>query len=160
MRNAKKRMGYFCLHTVIFLTVAAVVLQGIVTVRPLLLFAGWAELLSDEPYGAQPTLSVPEQTEMAAKGENGAVQLTLALQDIASLPHCRVLVNGQEAGCFEERQVSLALAAGDLIEVDTTWYDFPVAFEIVNGAENLLGLNAASPLCVQRGIGWLGKIRE
>ena len=155
MRESKKRSRHFVLHGILFLTVSAVVLQGIVTVRPLLLFTGWAELLPGE-WESVREASVQQETPAL----EGSCCLTLALKDIAALPACRVLVNGEEAGSFENRRLTLSLMAGDLVEVDTTFYDFPVTFEIVSGNEHLLRPQDSAQIRVQRGIGWLGEVRD
>lgn len=161
MKKRLDQLGRFFLRTTIFIMVAVVVLQGAMTLGPMDLFMGWPQRMAGEDTWMVNALYVSEQGD---KDETQSVALqqtsvTLALKEVAALPYCRVLVNGETAACFQEKEVQLLLSAGDHVEVDATYYNFPVQIEVQEGAENLLYPRVKQCFEVQKGIVWIGEIQ-
>ncbi len=161
MKKKLDQIGKFLLHTAIFFMVAMVVLQGAVTLQPLNLFAGWSEKMSGGQILPVTTMQEPLEREPSATETTSLeqVSLTLELQEIAALPFCRVLVNGEESGCFQEQTVQLSLSEGDMLEIDATYYNFPIVFRVTSGSDNLIHPSLNQQFQVQQGIVLLGEVQ-
>lgn len=72
-----------------------------------------------------------EQAEMTL-GQNFDThsKISIVLVDYSSLGKAIVLVNGKKKADFSERRVTLKIYPGDLVEIDTTFYTYPIAFKI------------------------------
>ncbi|NLB18326.1 MAG: hypothetical protein GX825_06275, partial [Syntrophomonadaceae bacterium] len=61
----------------------------------------------------------------------------LVLRDYTSLDKAKILINGRIIGSMLEGRIKLYVTAGDVIEMDTRSYPYPVSIEIVNVSTNL-----------------------
>lgn len=62
----------------------------------------------------------------------GSQVITFSLQDYSLMPYVRVLVNDEVRGSFDSRYVTVAVQEGDVIALDGTFYDRPVAVEVMD----------------------------
>lgn len=64
-------------------------------------------------------------------GEDLDHLVTFQMLDYTTLPMAAVLVNGEIKGSFEQRYVTVPVAHGDVLEIDTHYYRHPVSFKVV-----------------------------
>lgn len=64
--------------------------------------------------------------------------ITFFLKDYSLMPHLNVVVNGEVKGTFKNRYVSVAVHEGDVLALDSTFYEIPVRIEVldISGAIN------------------------
>ncbi len=144
-------------HGAMFCMIGAVLLNGTVTLQPLRLVQRWAEQF---PQAAPVYAPAANMNEPAAEEEETIKgRLTLQLEEYSALPRCRVLVNGEEAARFETAAVEIEAPDHALLEIDATYYTFPVIFTVAETSENLTLPRAGRQVHVQQGIALLGEVR-
>lgn len=81
--------------------------------------------------------------------------VVLELADYTTLPKARVLINGEEAGRFTEKTVTVRVENGDLLAVDTKAYNCPVKVVVlkVSSVIDKESLFEESLICGYREIG-------
>ena len=84
--------------------------------------------------------------------------MTISLEDYSSLARVKVLVNDKEVATFQERQVKLEVMAGDVVEIDTSFYDFPIEFKISSVSSNLAAPSLNQCYNSNQGIVMIGKV--
>jgi hypothetical protein len=76
---------------------------------------------------------------MSASGDMKAGGgLTLELQGYHSLPKAYVLVNGREVKNFASDSVTFNVRAGDIVEIDGTYYSKPFKVNVTKVTDNIL----------------------
>ncbi|NLU48826.1 MAG: hypothetical protein GXX09_00205 [Syntrophomonadaceae bacterium] len=74
------------------------------------------------------------------------------------LARARVLVNNEEVASFTGKNVELKVMAGDIVEIDSTYYNFPVSFKITAVSSNLAAPSLNQSFTSNQGIVMLGKV--
>lgn len=150
---------------VIFLT-ALVVVQGLMTRDDLRLYLSLGERLEGQ-YIGQPALNESQEPEPSVPNDNSAqkavresprAQLTISIERFSSLPRAVILVNHHPYREFTEKEMRLELAAGDVVEIDTTFYSFPVSFLIKDTSSNVAYPEKNQVYQANQGIVMVGKI--
>ncbi len=85
--------------------------------------------------------------------------VTLQLKNFSSLPHAKVLVNGEAKGEFKNRYVTVFVQEGDVLEVDSTRYNRPLDIEVLDVSKGVLLPVAGTRIRVDGCIGTLGQVR-
>lgn len=157
MKNFVERMERYLIRLVITGLVLMVVVQAVMTQDQYRMFLSWAERLEGEtlkyPVGAvqQNGLSAPVAVSPDAI-------IVLSVDKYSSLPLTAVMVNGQEKSTFKGRELRLKLKAGDVVEIDTRHYNFPIEFKITNLSTNIAFPRKGQTWTANQGIIMLGKI--
>ncbi|MDD2568021.1 MAG: hypothetical protein PHN47_03495 [Clostridia bacterium] len=63
--------------------------------------------------------------------------LTIEITGYNTLPEALVLINGSPAGNFKEKQVTIRVYAGDVVEVDASAYERFISFAVVKASGNI-----------------------
>lgn len=63
--------------------------------------------------------------------------IILQLVNFSTLPKAQVLINGSVKANFSHPFVILPVLAGDLVEVDVTYYDHPVVIKVLDTSEGI-----------------------
>lgn len=84
--------------------------------------------------------------------------VTLRLKNYSSLPHARVLVNGEPRGEFRERYVTVFVQEGDVLEIDGTRYNRPLDIEVLDVSREVVLPAAGSSLRVEGSVATLGRV--
>lgn len=137
MRDLFERVERILMRLVVIALVAVVVVQGVMTNDQARFYLSWSERmegqalnLEEADRGTAP--STPTQSVVAPQA-----LLTLGVKDFSSLPKARVLVNGQEYSAFNSSKVELKISPQDVVEIDSTAYNFPVEFQVISRSPNL-----------------------
>lgn len=70
-------------------------------------------------------------------GEQSDHSVILQLTNFSTLPKARVLVNGKVQGDFSHPFVTIPVTQGDLLEVDVSYYDHPVAIKVLDATQDV-----------------------
>ena len=119
--------------------VALVIVQGIMTNDPMRLYLSWGERMEGQ------SIEFPVSTgEIDQEQNSSSMQvnspyaiLVLSIDKFSSLPNAAILVNGKEIQRFTDNEIRLKLIAGDVVEIDSTQYNFPVEYKVTNISNNL-----------------------
>ena len=140
MKDLIDRVEKGLIRFVVIGIVIMVVVQGFMSVDPLRLYLSWGERMEGEqlqlPVAANKTETVDPDVEEAAVSPRA--RLVLEISHFSSLPRAKVLVNGSERAAFNGKQISLAVQAGDKVEIDATAYNFPIEFSVEAVSSNLV----------------------
>lgn len=156
-----------CLIRAVVLTfVALVVVQGLMTRDDYRLYLSIGEKLEGQKL-EQPVIK-DEETAAANRQENASQQAdpvqspqafaVISMDKFSSLPRAFVLVNNRKAADFSGKEVRLNLTAGDVIEIDATYYNFPIKFIIRDASDNLANPHKSQTYQANQGIVMVGKV--
>ncbi len=85
--------------------------------------------------------------------------VTFKLKGFSSLPLARVLVNGESAGVFSERYVTVFVGEGDTLEIDGTRYNRPFEIEVLDVGRGVAGPQPGLSVKVNGGVCAVGVVR-
>lgn len=165
MKRLLDKIEKYLVRGVILGLICLVVVQALLTRDPLRFYLSWGERMEGQkleyPVG---TLGEEEETLRGKQSNNKEEvvspwgQLTLSLQDYSSLAKVRVLVNNEEVADFTNREIELKVMAGDVIEIDSTYYNFPIEFRITKVSPNLSAPSVNQSFTSNQGLIMVGKV--
>ncbi|MEN6390539.1 MAG: hypothetical protein ABFD04_08975 [Syntrophomonas sp.] len=155
----------YLIRIIVIFLVALVVVQGLMTRDDLRLYLSLGERLEGQYIGQpalnkseDPTPSVQNDSSDGKARESPQAQLTISIERFSSLPMAVILVNHRHYREFTEKEMRLELAAGDIVEIDTTFYSFPVSFSIKDTSSNVAYPEKNQVYQANQGIVMVGKI--
>ncbi|MGR6836520.1 hypothetical protein [Syntrophomonas erecta] len=157
MRRLVNQVEKFLFRAIVIGLVALVVVQGFMTRDSMRLFLSWGERMEGQQieYPAAGKVSPPES---GLEFDSPHAVLTISMDKFSSLPRAEVLVNGEKRTVFNEREVTLQLMAGDVVEIDSTSYNFPVEYRISKSSDNLSFPEKGKTFTADQSIVMIGKI--
>jgi len=106
---------------------------------------------------ARYVMSYVDRLEGVALGDDGPT-ITVVLVEGGSWDNAFLLVNGERASGFSGGQVRVAVAEGDLIEVDGTGLDAKAIFEIAETSGGVTAPAVGQTVVTEGGIGSFGRV--
>lgn len=137
MRDFFERVERLLMRMVVIALVAVVIVQGVMTNDQARFFLSWSERMEGQAINLEEAGSDTASDGAAQSAVAAQALLTLGIKDFASLPKARVLVNGQEYSVFNSAKVELKVSPQDVVEIDSTAYNFPVEFQVISRSPNL-----------------------
>lgn len=139
-----------------------VILIRIVIAAALLVLAAQVFLAGGQyGQGVEPAIShnymAPQQ--VAAGRDLNKPVVTFKLKGFISLPQARLLVNGEEAGVFNDRYVTVSVAEGDTLQIDGTRYDRPFEIEVLDVSRQVVEPQPGFSFKVNGSLGHIGVVR-
>lgn len=135
--------------------VALVLIQGLMSKDEFRLFLSLDERL--EGKRAEMPAMLSSEQDIMVKEEIG--YMVIKVEDYSSLSQAYVLVNSQVMGSFADGRVKLYVADGDVIELDTRSYAYPVTFVIESVSSNLSFPPPGAEVICDRSLVMMGKVR-
>lgn len=101
-----------------------------------------------------------EERPLAVDVKNDGLfaSMTIEVSDYENLEEARLLINGEEAGTFVQKQLVVRVYPGDVLEIDTSAYLTPCRFQIVKKSSHIREETVADMITTESGYGWIGKI--
>lgn len=128
----------YLIRFIVLGVVVLVLVQGMMTRDSLRFYLSWSERMEGQ------ALEYPVSKENVEADESPGMDinspyalLSLSLEQYSSLPKAVILINGEKVDNFENQEVDLKLMAGDIVEIDATFYDFPVEIKVNKVSDNL-----------------------
>ncbi len=112
--------------------------------------------LTGNPYRSHDYMA-PQQAIAGMDLHKPAV--TFRLKGFVSLPRARLLVNGEAAGVFNDRYVTVFVDEGDTLLVDGTRYQRPFEIEVLDVSREVAEPRAGSSVKVNGGLGHIAVVR-
>ncbi|MDD4766197.1 MAG: hypothetical protein PHF87_01255 [Desulfotomaculaceae bacterium] len=139
----------------------AVLVRMVVVVALLVLAA--QVFLAGDPQGQDvvPAMSrdyMTPQQAVAGRDLNKPV-VTFKLKEFTSLPRARLLVNGEAAGVFSDRYVTVFVAEGDTLHIDGTRYERPFEIEVLDVSREVAEPQPGFSTKVKGSLGHIGVVR-
>lgn len=139
-----------------------VILIRIVVAAALLVLAAQV-FLAGSPYGqgVEPVISrdymAPQHT--AAGRDLNKPVVTFKLKEYISMPQARLLVNGEAAGVFSSRYVTVSVDEGDTLQIDGTRYERPFEIEVLDVSWEVAEPQPGFSIKVNGSLGHIGVVR-
>ncbi|NLV15913.1 MAG: hypothetical protein GXY50_01700 [Syntrophomonadaceae bacterium] len=131
-------LGKYLFRFFIFALVALVLVQGLMTDENFRFYLSLGERLEGKKIDQPVAADFPDGSEKGVLAEISSPEsFELVLRDYSSLDKAKVLINGRVMGSMLAGRIKLYVTAGDVIEVDTQAYPYPVSIEVVNAGESL-----------------------
>lgn len=134
----------YLIRSIVLGLVALVLVQGLMTQEPWRLYLSWGERLEGQNMeypassGNSGAKSSPANSSLTTQSpQSPQASISLSIDKFSALPRASILVNGEIKGCFNEKEVKLEVSGGDVLEVDSTYYNFPVDYHITEISQNM-----------------------
>ncbi|MGI6435214.1 MAG: hypothetical protein ACOX0F_07630 [Syntrophomonadaceae bacterium] len=137
MRKFFKKVEQSLIRLIIVGLIAVVVVQGVMTNDKVRFYLSWAERMEGQAVNLTEEGIAPPPEYAASTAASPQALLTLGIKDFSALPKAVVLVNGKETDFFQGAQVDLRINAQDVVEIDSTAYNFPVEYIVLSRSPNL-----------------------
>ncbi len=138
MKQFIDKMEKYLIRFIVLGVILLVVGQGLMTRDSMRLFLSWGERMEGQ------TVEFPVSTgesaledDTTAMVESPHALVVLSIEKYSSLPKAYVLVNDEQRDAFLEKELTLKLMAGDVVEIDSSYYNFPIEFKVEKVSENL-----------------------
>lgn len=136
-------------------------LVRVVVVVALLVLAAQVFLAGDHEQNVENVLSQDfyAPPNSAATKDFSKPVVTFKLKGFSALPLARLLVNGESAGVFSERYVTVFVGEGDTLEIDGTRYDRPFEIEVLDVGKGVAEPQPGFSITVDGGVSVIGVVR-
>ncbi len=164
MKQLLDKVEKFLIRGIVLGVVALVVVQALMTREPLRFYLSLGERLEGQSieYPASGPADKPEKADGASGQDQKVVspwgELTISLKEYSSLAQAKVLVNNEEVASFRTDEVKIKVMGGDVVEVDASYYNFPVTFEIAGVSDNLAAPSLHQTFTTSQGMVMIGKV--
>lgn len=157
MRRFADLVEKYLIRTIIISLVLLVLVQGLMTKDTWRFYLSFGERLEGQVI-EYPVNTTDEDAESNAPVESPYAILVISTENNLALPKAKVLVNNKELANFTQNEVQLNLMAGDIVEIDTTSYNFPVEFKITQVSDNISFPERDKSYTANQGLVMIGKI--
>ncbi|MDD3853609.1 MAG: hypothetical protein PHD40_08150 [Syntrophomonadaceae bacterium] len=155
MRRWAEKIEKFLIRFVVLTMVAIVVVQGLMTHEPYRLYLSLGERLEGERL-EQPVIKNAEIKKAVI--DSSQAFIIIRMEQFSSLPEAVLLVNDKEVACFEQKEIKFSVTAGDTVEIDSTYYNFPINYHITAVSENMNFPEAGKKYTGNSSIVMIGKV--
>jgi len=157
-----KGIEKYLIRTIIFSLLVIVIVQGIMTQDSLRLYLSWSERMEGQvvEYPVSHAVKNNSQSKQpdALEATSPETGLVIGIDDFSMLPRAVIIVNGKEKTTFNTQKVTLRLKAGDVVEIDSSAYNFPVNYRIIDCSSNLSFPKKGTVYTANQSIVMIGKI--
>lgn len=162
MQKLIDKLEKYLIRSIVLGLVVLVVVQGLMTRDPWRMYLSWGEKMEGQSIGL-PASSDKNESPAVENNNEPAVnspraQLTLSLQKFSSLPKASIIINGEKRTDFTDKEVDIEVTAGDVLEIDSSLYDFPVEYKITNISNNLAFPDKGKVYTANQSMVMIGKI--
>lgn len=166
MKNFIYLVEKYLIRISIFILMALVLVQGIMTRDDLRLYLSLGERLEGQKLELPASNQAQNESRPVAQKQSPGPEtvlspralVTISLDKFSSLPRAYILVNNQKFKSFSSKEVKLELSAGDTLEIDSTYYNFPVTFMVKDTSSNVAFPQKNTSFEANQGIVMLGKV--
>ncbi|MEN6351790.1 MAG: hypothetical protein ABFD08_20690 [Syntrophomonas sp.] len=162
MQRFFDKMEKILIRSIVLGLVVLVVVQGLMTKEPWRIYLSWGEKMEGQsiglPASSQKSDSLTAANKVKSKLNSPQSQLTLSLEKFSSLPEASILVNGKKKADFTNKEVNIEVKAGDVLEIDSSLYNFPVDYQISKISNNLAYPDQGTVYTANQSIVMVGKV--
>lgn len=138
MKRLIEKIEKYLLRITIMVFIALVVIQGLMTDDKMRFYLSLSERLDGQVIEVPAVVNPEEKADLQSSEINSPYALiVLKVEKYSALPKAVILVNGKAEAAFTDHEVELKVMAGDVIEIDSSAYNFPVEYKVKEVSENL-----------------------
>jgi hypothetical protein len=152
--KAVQKCEKILLRILVFCFIALIVAQSLLTSDPMRFYLSWAERIEGEPlqeWSGSSSSVVDSQSGLFA-------HVTLELKDYSSLAKANLLVNQKKVADFRQKQITIRILPGDIIEIDGSFYNQPINFEITKISPNIIESSFQKQIRTNSNVVLVGKV--
>lgn len=158
-----EKVEKYLIRSIVLGFVLMVIVQGLMTQEPWRMYLSWNERMEGQNIELPASTAHEKSTKISQENHQASVQspqamLTISLQQFSSLPKASILVNGKVSGYFNEKEIKLNINGGDVLEIDSTFYNFPVNYHINSVSENMAFPKRGADYTGNQSIVMIGKV--
>ncbi|MEN6461294.1 MAG: hypothetical protein ABFC94_08005 [Syntrophomonas sp.] len=159
MKRFVNRVEKGLMRLVVIGVILMVMVQALMTREEYRIFLSWGEKLEGQSINYPVTATKQAERENSASPTKSTQTLmNISIDMFSSLPKAIVLVNGKQAGNFSDREISLKLKGGDVVEIDSRYYNFPINYKITSTSDNLAYPGQGKEYTGNQSIVMIGKV--
>ncbi|MGI5921422.1 MAG: hypothetical protein ACOX6I_06770 [Syntrophomonadaceae bacterium] len=117
--------------------VLMVMVQALMTREQYRLFLSWGEQLEGQSINFPVNSTQMDITEPEPVIKNSSSEMSISIVGYSSLPKSIIMVNGYKVGNFADPTISFTINDGDVIEIDSRYYNFPIDYKITGISDNV-----------------------
>lgn len=147
------------IRIVVMGVVFMVIVQALMTQEQYRIYLSWGEKLEGQSINYPVSVTQPAESEPSSSPmKSSQAVMNISIDVFSSLPKAIVLVNGKPAGNFSNRDVSIKLKDGDVVEIDSRYYNFPINYRIISISDNLAYPDKEKEYTGNQSIVMIGKV--
>ncbi|MDD3880343.1 MAG: hypothetical protein PHP26_10230 [Syntrophomonas sp.] len=164
MKRFVEKVEKFLIRTIILTVLIIVVVQGAMTKDSWRFYLSLGERLEGQtiefPVNNFPVVDSRKNSANLHSQplQSPHAEITLQVEKFSSLPRAIIMVNGEERAKFVNGEVALELNAGDVVEIDASYYNFPLSFIVKDCSPNLAHPEKGKTFTSNQSIAMIGKI--
>lgn len=137
MKRFINRVEKYLIRFIVLGVIALVIIQGLLTDDSMRFYLSLGEKMEGQVIELPDNQQVNPEAATGSAATSPYASLTFSIKEFSSLPRAQVLVNGERKAEFNNSKVNLTVMGGDIIEIDSSAYNFPVEYVIEKGSANL-----------------------
>ncbi|MEN6327213.1 MAG: hypothetical protein ABFD18_13565 [Syntrophomonas sp.] len=153
-----EKVEKYLIRSIVLGFVLMIIVQGLMTQEPWRMYLSWNERMEGQNIEMPASTAYEKSKVSQANVQSPQAMLTISLQQFSSLPKASILVNGNVAGHFNEKEIKLQIDGGDVLEIDSTLYNFPVNYHIESVSENMAFPKRGADYTANQSIVMIGKV--
>ncbi|QGT99869.1 hypothetical protein SYNTR_1276 [Candidatus Syntrophocurvum alkaliphilum] len=142
--------------------IATVLVQGLMTHEPMRMYLSWSERMEGQainfPVNEEDSEIYTSNKPSTDEVTSPYATLTIEVQEFSSLPKAYVMINEEKNNSFASNQVRIEVMAGDIIKIDSTAYNFPITFNIIDISDNLAYPKDQQSFITNKSVVMIGKV--
>lgn len=163
MRKILDIIEKYIMRLIVISFLVLVLVQAMMTNDPMRFYLSWAERMegSNIEYPAANVNESKKASDSKIESENvesPRAVFSIVMEDYSSLPKADILINGKKIKSFDEDEILLEVMAGDIIEIDTRAYKFPINFKLIKASDNMAYPEEGTILTANQSIVMLGRV--
>jgi len=135
-----------------------VIIQGLMTKDDFRIFLSWSERMEGQSIEFPVNSALEDVENDETQVSSPHARITLSIKDFSTLPKSAVKVNNKIVAYFSSPEVKLDLMAGDVVEIDSTYYNFPICYIVKKVSNNVSYPEKDETYTANKGIVMIGKI--
>lgn len=149
----------YLIRCIVLGLVALVIVQGLMTKDSMRLYLSWGERMEGQNIKLPVSTDNTEKDQHTVRETNSPhAEITLSVNHFSSLPNSIIIVNGLEKARFTTKEITLELMAGDIIEIDSSYYNNPIEYKIAHISDNISYPEEQMVYTANKAIVMIGKI--
>lgn len=156
MRRLIEKIEKYLIRVAALSLLALVLVQGLMTSDPIRFYLSWGERMEGQTIEL-PVSSAQSASQNAAQSSNSGF-IVISTGKYASLPMSALRINGEIKTYLDQNETKVQIFAGDVIEIDSSYYQYPIDYKITAVSENLAFPQKGWSVSVNQSVVMLGKV--
>ncbi|HZK44326.1 MAG TPA: hypothetical protein VFC73_08625 [Syntrophomonadaceae bacterium] len=137
MRRFIKLVEKYLIRSIVLALVLLVLVQGLMTKDSMRFYMSWGERMEGQVIEYPVNTTDEKRGDLDKSVESPYGLISISADKYLSLPKAKLLINGKEVKDFTQNELQFKIMAGDVVEIDSTAYNFPIDYNVSKVSNNL-----------------------